>query len=116
MSSNVSSTLDWHWLRDVLIALLASPHSPSGVDPFSVQYDKIFTDDVEGVMAAKHVKKNGLKEALLTVQKGWDPESAIFEAEYAPQPRQVCRFVKFTSKLSKPYDCDSGGDSLPVET
>lgn len=40
-------------------------------------------------MASKHVKREGLKEALLTVQKGWDPDSVVFEAEYAPQPRQV---------------------------
>lgn len=89
---------DWQWLRDHLIALLACPHFPSTstssgdpplVDPFTIRYNEIFTHDVEGVMASKHVKREGLKEALLTVQKGWDPDSVVFEAEYAPQPRQV---------------------------
>ena len=89
MGYDKSGIPDWQWLRDHLIALLTSPHHTSGSDPFSVRYHALFTDDVEGVMASKHVKWEGLKEALLTVQKGWDPDSAIFEAEYSPQPSQV---------------------------
>ncbi len=83
------------FLQDRLSTLLASPHihfnkppallnirmGPGPVDVFSTRFANWFTHDATGVVNGKQVDKEGLKEALLALQKKWHPDSANFVAQ-----------------------------------
>ena len=87
------SSLDF--LQDRLSTLLASPHihfkqppllhgirmGPGPVDLFSTRFMNFFTHDATGVVAGKQVDKDGLKDALLALQKKWSAEGASFHAQ-----------------------------------
>lgn len=80
------------WLQERLTTLLSSPHisMPSHIggirlghgpiDLFSTRYTNMFTSDAVGIVAGQEVDKEGLKQALLALQKKWDPESTNFVA------------------------------------
>ena len=92
------------FLQDRLAALLASPHihinkppalthirmGPGPVDVFSSRFANWFTHDATGVVNGKQVDKDGLKEALLALQKKWHPESASFAAQGEASKVRVC--------------------------
>lgn len=85
------------FLQDKLSTLLASPHihfnaPPAGgplhirmghgpVDLFSTRFLNFFTADARGVVGGKEVDHDGLKDALLALQKKWNPQEARFEAQ-----------------------------------
>lgn len=81
------------WLQDRLAKLLKAPHisfpKPSGplahirmgpgpIDLFSTYYNNFFTSDAKGIVAGKEVDREGLKQALLALQKKWHTDSAKF--------------------------------------
>ncbi|KAI0652781.1 hypothetical protein C8Q79DRAFT_120360 [Trametes meyenii] len=82
------------FLQEKLSTLLASPHihfnhpprlgglrlGPGPVDLFSTRFANFFTPDATGVVAGKPVDHEGLKSALLALQKRWDPQTANFVA------------------------------------
>ncbi|KAI0674029.1 hypothetical protein C8Q78DRAFT_1020426 [Trametes maxima] len=82
------------FLQEKLSTLLASPHihfnhpprlgglrlGPGPVDLFSTRFANFFTPDATGVVAGKPVDHEGLKSALLALQKRWDPQTADFVA------------------------------------
>lgn len=82
------------FVQEHLSTLLASPyihfkqpqihglrlgHGP--VDLFSTRFLNTFTHDATAVVAGKELDKDGLKTALLALQKRWNPESASFVAQ-----------------------------------
>ena len=83
------------WLQEQLSTLLASPYihfsqpkipglqlrmGPGPIDLFSTRFANTFTHDATAVVAGKELDKDGLKTALLALQKRWIPESASFVA------------------------------------
>ncbi|KAK7686511.1 hypothetical protein QCA50_010109 [Cerrena zonata] len=81
------------WLQDRLAKLLKAPHisiprptgalahirmGPGPIDLFSTYYANFFTSDAKGVVAGKEVDREGLKQALLALQKKWHVDSAKF--------------------------------------
>ncbi|KAI0352186.1 hypothetical protein OH77DRAFT_1485902 [Trametes cingulata] len=89
------------FVQEKLSSLLASPHihfnhppkiggmrlGPGPVDLFSTRFANYFTEDATGVVAGKEVGKEGLKSALLALQKKWDPQNANFVAQGStPKP------------------------------
>ncbi|KAI0363308.1 hypothetical protein BV20DRAFT_958566 [Pilatotrama ljubarskyi] len=89
------------FVQDKLSTLLSSPHihlnhppkfggirmGPGPVDLFSTRFANFFTPDATGVVAGKEVDHEGLKKALLALQKKWDPQNANFVAQgSAPKP------------------------------
>ncbi|KAI8980635.1 hypothetical protein BD414DRAFT_102471 [Trametes punicea] len=85
------------FLQDRLSTLLASPHihfnhppalggirlGHGPVDLFSTRFMNYFTPDATGVVAGKQVDHEGLKNALLALQKKWDGQNANFVAQEA---------------------------------
>ncbi|KAH9854520.1 hypothetical protein C2E23DRAFT_726455 [Lenzites betulinus] len=86
------------FLQERLATLLASPHihfnrppatgplskirlGPGPVDLFSTRFANMFTPDATGVVGGKAVDHDGLKSALLALQKRWNPQEATFEAQ-----------------------------------
>ncbi|OSD01104.1 hypothetical protein PYCCODRAFT_545636 [Trametes coccinea BRFM310] len=101
MSDLTSSTAPAHpapstpeFLQERLAALLASPHihfpnppppalrgirmGHGPVDLFSTRFANWFAQDVRGVVGGREVDREGLKEALLALQRKWDGGSARF--------------------------------------
>ncbi|OBZ66025.1 hypothetical protein A0H81_13994 [Grifola frondosa] len=92
-----SSPSSPEWLQERLSTLLASPYihfnqpsqfpghrfGPGPVDLFSTRFSNYFTHDATGVVAGTEVDKDGLKAALLALQRKWQPDSARFEAQDA---------------------------------
>ena len=90
-------------LQQMLSTLLASPHihfnQPHGIggirlghgpiDLFSTRFTNYFTHEATGSVAGTEVDKEGLKQALLALQKKWDPENAQFVAQEGAL--KVCR-------------------------
>ncbi|KAI0829134.1 hypothetical protein BC628DRAFT_1362696 [Trametes gibbosa] len=85
------------FIQDRLSTLLSSPHihfnrppqtgplkirmGPGPVDLFSTRFSNFFTHDASGVISGKEVDREGLKNALLALQKRWNPQEASFEAQ-----------------------------------
>ncbi|CAL1693822.1 unnamed protein product [Somion occarium] len=84
------------WLQDTLVKLLNAPHisfpkptgalahirmGPGPVDLFSTYYSNFFTSDAKGIVAGKEVDHEGLKEALLRLQKKWQADAAKFSPQ-----------------------------------
>ncbi|KAJ8495056.1 hypothetical protein ONZ51_g1934 [Trametes cubensis] len=79
----------------MLSTLLASPHihfnqphaiggirlGHGPIDLFSTRFTNYFTHEATGSVAGTEVDKEGLKQALLALQKKWDPENAQFVAQ-----------------------------------
>lgn len=98
------------FLQDKLSTLLASPHihfnaPPAGgplhirmghgpVDLFSTRFLNFFTADARGVVGGKEVDHDGLKEALLALQKKWNPQEASFEAQSEAAKVRVCAYMR----------------------
>ncbi|KAI0801555.1 hypothetical protein C8Q74DRAFT_1242783 [Fomes fomentarius] len=82
-------------LNDRLSTLLASPHihfnkppalhgirlGPGPVDLFSSRFMNFFTHDATGVVAGKEVDHEGLKQALLALQRKWNAQENSFVAQ-----------------------------------
>lgn len=92
--SSSSSQVDASFLQNTLSSILSAPHisfpkPPAGlpnlrlghgpVDLFSTRFANTFAGDAKGVVAGKEVDKEGLKEALLALQKTWQSDSVKFE-------------------------------------
>ncbi|KAI0640342.1 hypothetical protein C8Q77DRAFT_128933 [Trametes polyzona] len=104
MSDNTTNPSSPAFLQDKISTLLASPHihfnqPPQGapfrirmghgpVDLFSTRFANYFTQDATGVVAGKEVDNDGLKRALLALQKKWNPDEADFVAQ--DEAEQVC--------------------------
>ena len=54
-------------------------HGP--IDLFSTRYANFFTHNATGVVAGQELDKDGLKQALLALQKRWNPDTARFVAQ-----------------------------------
>ncbi|KAI1783768.1 hypothetical protein LXA43DRAFT_869781, partial [Ganoderma leucocontextum] len=54
-------------------------HGP--VDLFSTRFANFFTHNATGIVAGEELDKDGLKQALLALQKRWDPDTASFVAQ-----------------------------------
>ncbi|CDO68485.1 hypothetical protein BN946_scf184499.g10 [Trametes cinnabarina] len=91
-ASTTPSPTTPEFLQERLSALLASPHihfnTPPAfhgirmghgpVDLFSTRFANWFSHDAKGVVGGKEVDREGLKEALLALQRKWDGQSASF--------------------------------------
>ena len=93
------------FLQDRLSTLLSSPHihfnkppggafgglrmGPGPVDLFSTRFANFFTHAATGVVAGTEVDRDGLKDALLALQRRWDPNSASFSSVGAVGDAQV---------------------------
>ena len=93
------------FLQDRLSTLLASPYihfkkptsgpllglrmGPGPVDLFSTRFANFFTHAATGVVAGTEVDRDGLKDALLALQRRWDPNSASFSSVGAVGDAQV---------------------------
>ena len=88
------------WLQDRLAKLLKAPHisiprptgplahirmGPGPIDLFSTYYTNFFTSDAKGVVAGKEVDREGLKQALLALQKKWHVDSATFTPQVSAE-------------------------------
>ena len=88
------------FLQDRLSSLLSAPHihfnkpphggplgglrmGPGPVDVFSTRFTNYFTRDATGVVAGNAVDRAALKDALLALQRRWNPDSATFVPEAA---------------------------------
>ncbi len=89
------------WFASSLLALLVAPYihfnptpppipgpgilpvslGTGPIDMFSTRFINLFTDGANGTVAGTSVDKDGLKQALLAVQKHWDPANAQFIQE-----------------------------------
>ncbi|KAI9070246.1 hypothetical protein FKP32DRAFT_1639998 [Trametes sanguinea] len=102
MSDSTSPTAPAHpaptppeFLQERLSSLLASPHihfptPPPGsalhglrmghgpVDLFGTRFANWFASDARGVVGGREVDREGLREALLALQRRWDGGSARF--------------------------------------
>ncbi|EMD30872.1 hypothetical protein CERSUDRAFT_109729 [Gelatoporia subvermispora B] len=102
------------WLQSQLSTLLASPHihfnrptggplaglrmGPGPVDLFSTRFSNMFTSDAAGTVAGQEVDREGLKDALLALQKQWTPDSASFVDEQPQEGQQTATRFMFTPK------------------
>ena len=92
------------FLQDRLSTLLASPHihfnkppmlknirmGPGPVDLFSTRFMNFFTHDATGVVAGKEVDHDGLKQALLALQRKWNAQENSFVAQDSAQKVREC--------------------------
>jgi len=96
--STSSSQVDPAFLQESLSSILEAPHisfprPPAGlaklrmghgpIDLFSTRFINTFSEDAKGVVAGKSVDKEGLKEALLALQRKWQPDTVKFEDQEA---------------------------------
>ena len=67
------------------------PHSsgPGPMNPFGTLFDDLFTRDAIGCVNAERVDRDGLRKALLDIQKTWDPTTGKVTPTVAPKPREV---------------------------
>lgn len=102
------------WLQEHLTQLLSSPYihftqpkiaglqlrmGPGPIDLFSTKFANMVTGDVTGVIAGKEVDKDGLKEALLKLQKKWNKEG-VKVAESQPVEGHTVRFDTLRSVVT----------------
>lgn len=95
-SDDTAPQLSPTFLQDALTSILNSPHisfpkPPHGlpnirlghgpIDLFSTRFTNVFAENATGEIAGTQVDKEGLKNALLALQKVWDGDSATFEAQ-----------------------------------
>ncbi|KAI0769630.1 hypothetical protein BD413DRAFT_477433 [Trametes elegans] len=75
-----------HWLSDCLCDLMASPHvsmpsqggmhlGPGPVDVFTTRFDQYFEPNARGTICGRSVDREGLRAALLALQKRWNTEA-----------------------------------------
>ncbi|OCH87551.1 hypothetical protein OBBRIDRAFT_796089 [Obba rivulosa] len=112
------STPSPDWLQSQLSTLLASPYihfnkptagplaglrmGPGPIDLFSTRFANMFTADATGTVAGQAVDRDGLKDALLALQKRWSPDSATFTDEQPQEGQDAATQFTFT-----PKDADS---------
>ncbi|RPD54455.1 hypothetical protein L226DRAFT_471870 [Lentinus tigrinus ALCF2SS1-7] len=111
------------FLQDRLATLLASPYihfnkppaslhirmGPGPVDVFSSRFANWFTHDCTGVVNGKHVDKEGLKDALLRLQKKWNPESANFVAQDSSS-KPTTKFAWTVKNAQQPAEVTASAD------
>ncbi|TFK84101.1 hypothetical protein K466DRAFT_602310 [Polyporus arcularius HHB13444] len=111
------------FLQGRLSTLLASPHihfnkppallnirmGPGPVDVFSTRFANWFTHDATGVVNGKQVDKEGLKEALLALQKKWHPDSANFVAQDASS-KPAIKFSWTVKNTEQPAEVSATAD------
>jgi len=106
------------WLQEQLQTLMNSPyihfnqpkigglrmgHGP--IDLFSTRFSNLFAKDATGVVAGKEVDRDGLKEALLALQKKWNNDTAKFAPATGLQAGQVGTRAEWTpSNADQPLD------------
>ena len=102
-ASIMSPQPDDQWLIKKLGTLLASPYihfknpggplgirlGPGPVDLFSTNYENLFAKEAKGVVYGKEVDRDELKEALLAIQRQWNPDSANFVPLQSANPGEV---------------------------
>lgn len=66
---------------------------PGPIDVFSTRFANMFTQEATGVVGGKEVDKAGLKEALLALQRKWNPDTAKFVAAQPDSPELQVRIV-----------------------
>ncbi|KAI1792017.1 hypothetical protein LXA43DRAFT_1061029 [Ganoderma leucocontextum] len=96
------------FIQEKLSTLLESPYihftqpgipgvvlGPGPIDLFGTNFINFFTDDARGVVACQEVDKDGLKQALLALQKRWDRDSSSFVAQcQADKPATQLRWTQ----------------------
>ncbi|RDX43178.1 hypothetical protein OH76DRAFT_1488069 [Lentinus brumalis] len=111
------------FLQDRLSTLLASPHihfnkppallnirmGPGPVDVFSTRFANWFTHDATGVVNGKQVDKEGLKEALLALQKKWHPDSANFVGQDSSS-KPAIKFSWTVKNAEQPAEVSAAAD------
>jgi len=108
-ASQPATAVSSEWLQEKLQTLMNSPyihfnqpklpglrmgHGP--VDLFSTRFNNWFTSDATGVVAGNEVDKDGLKQALLALQKKWNNDSATFTPSAGAQEGLLATRVEFT--------------------
>ncbi|KZT68648.1 hypothetical protein DAEQUDRAFT_727518 [Daedalea quercina L-15889] len=106
------------WLQEKLRLLMNSPYihfnhpklpgirmGPGPVDLFSTRFNNMFTSDVTGVVAGNEVDKEGLKQALLALQRKWNNDSVRFSPSAGVQESSLVTSFQFTpTGASQPAD------------
>ncbi|TCD67411.1 hypothetical protein EIP91_012383 [Steccherinum ochraceum] len=126
MSSN-SSQVDPAFLQNALSSILSAPHisfprPPAGlpnirmghgpIDLFSTRFVNTFTDDATGVVAGQEVDKEGLKAALLSLQKKWQSDSVKFDEQEATVSDAAAGERKLTTAFTWTPRQESGTASV----
>ncbi|KZT65502.1 hypothetical protein DAEQUDRAFT_740593 [Daedalea quercina L-15889] len=119
MSDSQSITaVSSEWLQEKLQLLMNSPyihfshpnlhgirmgHGP--VDLFSTRFNNMFTSDATGVVAGNQVDKEGLKQALLALQRKWNNDTVKFSPSAGAQEGSLATNFQFTpTGASQPAD------------
>lgn len=99
-----TETINSEWLAQQLKTLLSSPYihfsqppaglhglrlGPGPIDLFSTRFENLFSNDATGVVAGEEVDRADLKQALLALQRTWNPDTLNISAPYTPDPEQV---------------------------
>ncbi|KAI0080993.1 hypothetical protein K474DRAFT_1657175 [Panus rudis PR-1116 ss-1] len=106
------SSQSTEWLQERLVEILNSPHisfkkpagltnirmGPGPIDLFSTRFANTVTSDVKGTVAGKEVDKEGLKEALLALQKKWNADSVLFKPQTSTGVYLACDCVRVGPK------------------
>ncbi|KZT02096.1 uncharacterized protein LAESUDRAFT_730612 [Laetiporus sulphureus 93-53] len=92
------------WLQQSLHTLMMSPyihftppkigrvHAPGPIDLFSTRFNNMFSRECTGVVAGREVDRDGLKQALLALQREWRDEAASFAPSATVKPgHYACR-------------------------
>ncbi|THH27898.1 hypothetical protein EUX98_g6290 [Antrodiella citrinella] len=93
MASQTNTSFLQRSLSSILEAPHISFHQPAGlpnlrlghgpIDLFSTRFSNTFAQDASGTIAGKVVDKEGLKQALLALQKKWQSDTVKFEDQEA---------------------------------
>ncbi|KAI0714497.1 hypothetical protein C8Q76DRAFT_619430 [Earliella scabrosa] len=111
------------FLQDRLSTLLASPHihfnkppmlknirmGPGPVDLFSTRFMNFFTNDATGVVAGKEVDHDGLKQALLALQRKWNAQENSFVAQDSAQ-KPTTKFAWTRSDQKHPAEVTASAE------
>lgn len=87
MTQSQSLSAPSAWLATELSALLSAaadaasaPHAaPPREDAFSSRFDGVFVRHARGLVGGREVDREGLKQALLALQKRWSPAQCRYE-------------------------------------
>lgn len=90
---------DSEWLAQQLSELLSSiaiegppgrPGSgPGPIDPFGTKFEQLFSREATGCVNSRSEDREGLKKALLGIQKTWDPKTGMATPANPPKPKEV---------------------------
>ncbi|EJF67510.1 hypothetical protein BD309DRAFT_965632 [Dichomitus squalens] len=82
-------------------------HGP--VDLFSTRFNNYFTSDATGIVAGKEVDKEGLKTALLALQKRWNPDSANFVSQ-SDASKPTTKFLWTQKNADQPTEISASAE------